>query len=207
MVTKAISCRWRSRLGVWLGVVLITFSLCVQAQQATGSDTQRNTFARSMPVWQLSNFRVTDSGLVSYPKEGKFTRQYILQADALSTSGNSDPAQISRFKLTMDVFSPNYDMGLQKQGKFYVQGRWELTGLVGQGALTGDLYGRLQAELDFDPSVETRDWKASLQVPMSRANSNGGRLGIRPVRGAGELAFVSADSGELALNMKLWPRF
>lgn len=207
MVRTEISFPLHIRLGVWLAVMLFMFSFSAQAEQAAPDAAQRNSFAHSMQVWQLSNFQVTSQGQASYPKEGNFTQRFVLQADALPTSGSINQEESPRFQLTMDVFSPNYDMGFQKQGRYYVQGRWDLTGLVNQGSLSGDLHGRLKADLDFDPTVETRDWKASIQVPMSRANANGGKLGIRPVRGAGELAFASDDSGELTLNMKLWPGF
>ncbi len=209
MDSNAIECHWSIRLSAWLGAILLMLSLSVGAEQVAQVNAQGNSFAYSKPVWELSNFQITSQGQVNNLREGKFTRLYMLEADAMPANGIAGQAEPPRFQLTMDVFSPNYDMGFQKQGKFYVQGRWDLTGLdSNSGVLSGSIHGRLKAELDFDPTVETGDWKAILQVPMSQTSpTGGGRLGMRPVRGAGELTFASADSAQLALDMKLWPKF
>jgi len=203
----------QARLSISTGVLMLVFSFAAQAEQFFLADQHQSVaYGHAMASWKLSNLSSGSQGQVIYIKEGTLTRQYELQADAESTSGASDIPSKARFHLTMDVFSPAQDMGMQKKGKYYVQGLWELTGEEDpqqsvEGALTGTIQGRVQAELTFDPTTEDRDWKGIVQIPMSRVRSDSGKPGVRPMRGGGELAFVANDGGSLALDMKLWPKF
>ncbi|MEJ2692677.1 MAG: hypothetical protein P8166_06335 [Candidatus Thiodiazotropha sp.] len=214
MMTKTMTAiRWQSRPGIWLGSMLLVFTLSAHAEQFFwGDQSQRVAYGYTMANWQLNNVHVASQGQAIYPREGTLTRQYELQADAVSTSASGDVPANARFRLVMDVFSPAHDMGGQKKGQFYVQGLWELQGdedvvPSADSALTGKIQGRVQSELSFDPTAENRDWKGIVQIPMTRVRSDGGKPGIRPMRGGGELVISAGNSGTLALDLKLWPKF
>ena len=213
MQKTSISLYRQANPGIWVGALLLVFTHSAQADQFFLEGQYRGAvFEHAMARWQLTNLRTISQGEVTYPREGTLIRQYELQADAASTSASIGVPTKVRFRLLMDVFSPAYDMGGQKQGKYYVQGRWELLGgddvrQSADGALSGGIQGRVQAELPFDPTSGNRDWKAIVQIPMSRVRSHAGRRGVRPMRGGGELAFTLGDSGTLALDLKLWPKF
>ena len=192
---------------------MFIFTLVAHAEQFFwGEQNQRVPYGHTMPNWQLNNLRTISQGETTYPKEGTLTRHYELEADAESTSASDEIPAKASFRLVMDVFSPARDMGGQKKGMHYVLGRWELEGAdetqqSADGALTGKIHGRVQAELAFDPTTESGDWTGIVQIPMSRVRSDGGKPGVRPMRGGGELAFAAGDGGTLALNLKLWPKF
>ena len=213
MTNHPISRDKRARPRIWFGLLLLAFTFSVQADQFFLSDQSKHTaYGQTMASWQLSNLQTSSQGQTVYVREGALTRQYELQADATPSASSTDAPAKGRFRLVMDVFSPANDMGGQKKGKFYVQGRWTLTGAddpqaSADGAFTGDIQGRVQAELTFDPTTENRDWKGTVQIPMTRIRSNGGRPGMRPMRGGGELAIAGEDGGTLALDLKLWPKF
>lgn len=199
--------------GICIGALLLAFTLSTKAEQFFLADqNQRPAYGQAMARWQLKNLRTTSQGQVTYPKEGTLKRQYELQADAESTSGPTGVPAKARFRLIMDVFSPANDMGGQKKGKYYIQGRWDLLGEgdvqpSADGVLTGKIRGRLQAELAFDPTSENHDWKGIVQIPMFRVRSNDGKPGVRRMRGGGELTFTASDGGTLAFDLKLWPKF
>ena len=213
MTNNSISVYWQASPGIWLGTLLLAFTVSAQAEQFFWADqNQHAPYGRTMASWQLNNLQTTSQGHVIDIKEGVLTRQYELQADAESTSESVDVPGKAHFRLLMDVFSPARDMGIQKRGNYYVQGRWELVGeddqqLSANDALTGKIQGRVQAELTFDPTTENRDWKGIVQIPMSRVRSDVGKPGLRPMRGGGELAVAAADGGTLSLDLKLWPKF
>ena len=214
MTETTTSLYWQSRSGLWLGAILFAFTLSTQAEQFFwGDQGQSVAYGQTIASWQLNNVHATSQGQVTYAKEGTLTRQYELQADAESTSASGNVPAKANFRLVMDVFSPAHDMGGQKRGQFYVQGLWQLQGdgdlqqLPGD-ALTGRIQGRVQSELSFDPTVENREWKGIVQIPMSRVRSDSGKPGIRPIRGGGELVLTAGNSsGTLILDLKLWPKF
>jgi len=213
MQKTSISLYRQANPGIWVGALLLVFSHSAQADQFFLSDRYRGAvFEHAMARWQLTNLRTISQGEVTYPREGTLIRQYELQADAASILASIGVPTKVRFRLLMDVFSPAYDMGGQKQGKYYVQGRWELLGRddvrqSADGTLSGRIQGRVQAELAFDPTVENRDWKGNVRISTSRVLSKVGKLGVRLMRAGGELAFTPGDGGTLALDLKLWPRF
>lgn len=213
MRKQSISFYQSTWAGVLLAALSLVFALTAQAEQFVhGQQGQSKAYGHSMASWTLTNLSTSSRGQVVRIKEGKFTRQYVLQADAESVSDSSEMPVKARFELVMDVFSPFEDMGRQKRGRYYVQGLWELEGdkddlQASDETLTGKIKGRIQAELNFDPTTKNRDWKGIVQIPMSRVRSDMGRPGVRPMRGGGELTFAEDGTGTLDLNLKLWPKF
>ena len=209
---KKLSLYWKSRSSIWINGLLLIFAFSAQADQFVLSGQYPGAaYEHTMDTWQLRNLRTISKGQVTYPKEGTLTRQYELQADAESTSGSTGAPLRARFRLLMDVFFPANGTGGQKKGKYYIQGLWELVGesdvlRAVDDALSSKIQGRVQAELAFDPTSVNRGWKGSVRIPISRVRSNDRRLGVRLMRGGGELAFTPGDGGTLAFDLKLWPK-
>lgn len=200
--------------GRLLGVVALALGLAspaaVAQPQTQPADEQHAGFANERVSWQLSNVRVASPGQVMEAKEGVMTRQYVLEAEARPAQGNGEVKAL--FRLTMDVFSPNEDMPGQAKGQWYVQGRWTLEPDAQADAntqselLTSAIGGRAQAALPFDPTTQSSDWQASVQIPMSRMRSERARSGARPIRGGGEVFFAAGGEGRLSVDLKLWPK-
>lgn len=173
----------------------------------------RNTFANAQVTWQLKNVRKASPGQEVRLKEGQHVHEYVLEADAESSQQDIfSNFSKARFRMNVDVFSPNRDMPGQTKGKWYVQGKWTLEpdvrdqGALQAGALTGAVSGRIQAELSFNPTVVNKAWQGSARIPMSRVRADSAGTGVRPLRGEGAVAFDSGSEGSLAVNLKLWPK-
>lgn len=174
-------------------------------------DISKSTgFTHTQALWSLSNVRMAEPGELLEIAEGTFVRQYVIEAEA----GTNQPGMAAEadFRLAMDVFAPAEDMGSQKAGHWYVNGRWTLEPRAVKaeagkpGALTGKMSGYVQADLPFDPTVTEGAWKGVVRIPMTRVRADGGQPGIRPVRGEGELEFDDADAGLLSFDVKVGPK-
>lgn len=160
-------------------------------------------------TWMLSEGAVVDVGETSTFEQGTMTRDYTIEAKAVS----ADPSLIAEgvFKATMSVFSPSRDSTAQKVGNWYVRGKWSLSDInAAQGSnyrrAPGVVGGQLQMELPFNPALQSDDWSATLRVPQTTFEPISSANGRQPLRGEGVLLFDYKLDGELTLNLKLWPQ-
>ncbi len=168
-----------------------------------------NGFANTNVTWQLKNVHATGPGKLTKSREGKLTREYVIEADA--DAGLHELFGKAHFRLSLDAFSPAKNMPGQLKGKWYVRGKWTLepeeqTQGTSESMLTGPLSGRVKATLSFDPTAVKKAWKGKVRIPMTRVRADNGGVGVRPMRGEGEIGFISGNEGSLSVSLKLWPK-
>lgn len=152
-------------------------------------------------VWQLTKARVVDQGRTETVSEGTLITGFIVEAKAKSRHDNL--IKDGTFRLELSAFSPRRDMPGQKAGRWYVQGKWVIDAngnpaSVKERHKQGTAQGSIDADLDFNPTAESRNWTGSAFLPMSTADT-------RWAKGEGVYSVNAAWDGDLFLELKLWP--
>lgn len=160
--------------------------------------------------WNLTDTIVVSKGQVDVMKEGEFAHDLIIESKATATNPSGSVIPAGTFKLVMSAFSPAYDQRGQKQGIWYVWGKWTLTDVKaspsGNGKQrAGEISGQISAELAFNPVVTPKNWTAKIRLPMTR-NAPVSQAGSQPARGEGALTMDSKREGNMSLNLRLWPQ-
>jgi len=162
--------------------------------------------------WTFSDTKVVSKGSVDYMTEGEFTRDFILESKVTATSKAGSVVPDGTLKLVLSAFSPAYDQHGRRKGAWYVWGKWTLTdshithsSRTGRQN-TGEISGRLSAELDFNPIVTQKNWTAKIRLPMTRIAPVSEAGSSQPARGEGALIMDNMRGGTISLNLKLWPK-
>lgn len=153
-------------------------------------------------VWQLTRPKVIDPGKTETIREGTLITGFIIEAKAKSRHQNL--IKNGTFRLELSAFSPKRDMPRQKAGRWYLQGRWVIDANGNPAAVKerhkpGTAQGFIEADLDFNPTAEARNWTASAVLPMSTADA-------RWLKGEGVYSVNAAWEGDLFLQLELWPQ-
>jgi hypothetical protein len=185
-------------------------AVALPAHGEGGGVSRSVAFGNAGANWKLTNVFKSGSTQGMQSKEGVLKRQFVIGADADAGAQALFPK--ARLQLTIDVFAPAKNMAGRVKGKWYVHGTWKLepveqaAAVSDEGALTGPLTGRVQAELPFDPTISNKKWKGIVQIPMIRVRADNVSPGVRPLRGGGEIVFDTDGTGSLSVNLKLWPK-
>ena len=178
-------------------ILIIAVALLVPTVGAKKSVTNQD-----MVIWELTKTEVVDPGILQNASEGYYLTGYTIEAKAKSKGGNVIPD--GKFRLTMEIFSPNEDMGSQRKGFWYVTGTWTIVKKnVDPEMLTvkhnpGKAEGMLFAELPFNPAEGVGNWTGKAILPMALAAGNWSR-------GDGTLTFGENMEGDLFLPLERWP--
>jgi len=178
-------------------ILIVAVALLVPTVGAKKSVTNQD-----MVIWELTRTKVVDPGTLDETAPGYRLVGYTIEAKAKSKGGNVIPD--GNFRLTMNIFSPNEDMGSQRKGYWYVDGTWTITKKnadpdslkVKHNPDKAD--GFLLAELSFNPAGGVGNWTGKAVLPMALAAGNWSR-------GEGTLTFGENLEGDLFLPLERWP--
>jgi len=184
-------------------IIVIAFVLLVSVTLLVTTVGAKKTLTnQEMVIWELTKTEVVDPGTLQNASEGYYLTGYTIEGKAKSKGGNVIPD--GYFRMTMEVFSPNEDMGSQKAGFWYVTGTWTITKKNADPESLKVKHnpdkaeGMLFAELPFDPSNGVGNWTGKAVLPMALAAGNWSR-------GEGSLTFGENLEGDLFLPLERWP--
>ncbi len=186
------SSRTTSKLAVLLMVLFMVSTATVSGEDLSGKTVS----------WKLKKGRIIDPGQTNKSKDGELTLGYIVEADASSSDA---PIKKGFFRATLSSFSPAKDLVGQKKGVWYVNGTWEIIDKraskekVKAKHSDAVIRGRLQTQLDFDPTQTSGNFVAETELPMSHLGSNWGR-------GKGFFQGNQDFEGDLELTMERWQK-
>ena len=153
-------------------------------------------------IWALTKTEVIEPATLVEMDEGIFMQGLVLEAKAKAKGGNVVPE--GYFRLELDAFSPYEDMGSQKAGFWYVNGKWTVTNKDADPEELkvkhnpGLVEGFVIAELPFDPTAGVGGWTGKAVLPMALAAG-------RWSSGEGSLTFLENMEGDLFLPLERWP--
>ncbi|MEQ1619753.1 MAG: hypothetical protein ABL919_00005 [Methylococcales bacterium] len=185
-----------------LSSLILIFGLSFGSALATEADSKID--------WTLGVLSVKNPGIKSTLAEGTLVTNYVLE----TTASSDDPFFIpqGKFQLTLSIFSPTVDLGVQKKGFWYVTGKWELLDNGAESRTTGRnkpgrLSGTVNTELTFNPVTNlTHPWDAVTQVPFSTFIAVGEKGNGQKLHGDGSLSLGASPAGNLSLQIKLLPK-
>lgn len=183
-----------------LVLVLLASTLLV----VSSANAAKKPVNPGMVIWNLTKIKMIDPGVTTIGKQGTFIDGYTLEAQAKAKKNKGKIFPNGTFRLTLSLFSPAYDMPGQKAGLWYMQGEWSIVTTGAKPEDTKERHnavttsGKIKAELDFNPTEENAEWTALASLPMSTINGQWGR-------GEGTLSLNKKGSGDLFLNLELWP--
>lgn len=184
----------------YIMMLILVAAIALLAINSIGA--KEPVIAQEMVIWEISKATVVDPGSFEEMDEGQFFKGYTIEAKAKAKHNNVVPE--GTFRLTLDAFSPNEDMGSQKAGFWYVQGHWTITK---KNAPQNELKvkhnpnkaeGFLIAELAANPVTTNGNWTGKAALPMVLAAG-------RWSRGEGTLTFGDNLEGDLFLKLDRWP--
>ena len=179
---------------ILLGLVLV---LLVGSAAAKPPVTVNNQV-----IWELKKAVIVSTGTTQDTPEGVFIQGVVVEAMAKTKSGKTIPE--GTFRLSFDLFRPNMDMPGQKAGFWYVVGSWTISKKDAapeslKARHSPDIVqGSIKAELTFNPLESPGNWSALASLPMSPAAE-------RWSRGKGSLSLNAAFTGDLYLDLEVWP--
>lgn len=185
-----------------LGLVFLLLQVnSVTAQSANIHDARL--------TWFLRHGVLVSVGETVTIEQGTMVRDVMIEAKAVS----SDPSLIEEgvFQATLSAFSPSKSSARQVVGVWYVRGQWSLRNVnASQGhnyrRMPGVIAGQLQMILPENPVVYSGIWSATLRIPQTVFEPIGPAKIRQPLRGEGLLILDGELTGELTLNLKLWPQ-
>lgn len=157
-----------------------------------------------MVIWSLTKIKVIDSGQTITGPQGTFINGYVIEAQAKAKKNQGKVFPNGTFRLTLSLFSPAYDMPGQKAGMWYVQGEWSVVTAGAKPEETQERHnavtitGKIKTELEFNPIAEKSEWTALASLPMAPIDGQW-------ARGDGTLSLNKKGSGDLFLDLELWP--
>lgn len=178
-------------------VLLISVTLLVTTVGAKKTLTNQD-----MVIWELTKSEVVNPGTLDENAPGYYLTGYTIEAKAKSKGGNVIPD--GNFRATMEIFSPNEDMGSQRKGFWYVTGTWTITKKNADPESLkvkhnpGKAEGMVFAELPFNPADGVGNWTGKVVLPMALAAGDWSR-------GEGTLTFGENMEGDLFLPLERWP--
>lgn len=180
-------------------------SMPVMAQEAAETPRFDNAAA-----WNLTSATIVNKGQLDALTEGKFARDFILEAKATATNPAGSLVPAGTFRLVLSAFSPASDQHGRKKDVWYVQGKWTLTddnapGAGNSGSRAGVISGQIAAELAFNPVITKENWTAKVRLPITRIAPAAQTGSNQLAKGDGALMVDSKHEGRLSLNLSLRP--